>query len=89
MGQVFFASSDQFLRAFDFKEALERVTIDLSNAHFWDITSVSSLDRVVIKFRREGTDVNLIGMNEATNTIVDKFGIHDKPEEVEKLMGGH
>jgi SulP family sulfate permease len=89
VGQVFFASSDQFLRAFDFKEALERVTIDLSNAHFWDITSVSSLDRVVIKFRREGTDVNLIGMNEATNTIVDKFGIHDKPEEVEKLMGGH
>ncbi|HGS5348573.1 TPA: SulP family inorganic anion transporter [Vibrio cholerae] len=89
VGQVFFASSDQFLRAFDFKEALERVTIDLSNAHFWDITSVSSLDRVVIKFRREGTDVNLIGMNEATSTIVDKFGIHDKPEEVEKLMGGH
>ncbi|HCM1373094.1 TPA: SulP family inorganic anion transporter [Vibrio parahaemolyticus] len=89
VGQVFFASSDQFLKAFDFKEALERVTIDLSNAHFWDITSVSSLDRVVIKFRREGTDVNLIGMNEATNTIVDKFGIHDKPEEVEKLMGGH
>ena len=89
VGQVFFASSDQFLKAFDFKEALERVTIDLSNAHFWDITSVSSLDRVVIKFRREGTDVNLISMNEATSTIVDKFGIHDKPEEVEKLMGGH
>lgn len=89
VGQVFFSSSDQFLQSFDFKEALERVTIDLSAAHFWDITSVSSLDRVVIKFRREGTQVNLIGMNEATATIVDKFGIHDKPEEVEKLMGGH
>ncbi|KGK14656.1 SulP family inorganic anion transporter [Vibrio navarrensis] len=89
VGQVFFASSDQFLQSFDFKEALERVTIDLSAAHFWDITSVSSLDRVVIKFRREGTQVNLIGMNEATATIVDKFGIHDKSEEVEKLMGGH
>lgn len=89
VGQVFFASSDQLLKSFDFKEVLERVTIDLSNAHFWDITSVSSLDRVVIKFRREGTEVNLIGMNEATATIVDKFGIHDKPEEVEKLMGGH
>lgn len=89
VGQVFFASSDQFMNAFDFKEVLERVTIDLSAAHFWDITSVSSLDRAVIKFRREGTDVNLIGMNEATATIVDKFGVHDKPEEVEKLMGGH
>lgn len=89
VGQVFFASSDQFINSFDFKEVVERVTIDLSAAHFWDITAVSSLDKVVIKFRREGTEVNLIGMNEATATIVDKFGVHDKPEEVEKLMGGH
>lgn len=89
VGQVFFASSDQFIKSFDFKEVLERVTIDLSAAHFWDITAVSSLDKVVIKFRREGTEVNLVGMNEATTTIVDKFGVHDKPEEVEKLMGGH
>ncbi|SIN82013.1 SulP family inorganic anion transporter [Salinivibrio sp. ES.052] len=89
VGQVFFASSDQFLSSFDFKEALERVTIDLSAAHFWDITSVSVLDKVVIKFRREGTEVNVVGMNDATATIVDKFGVHDKPEEVEKMMGGH
>ncbi len=54
-----------------------------------DITSVSVLDKIVIKFRREGADVEIIGMNEATTTIVDKFGIHDKPEEVEKMMAGH
>ncbi|OOF05711.1 MULTISPECIES: SulP family inorganic anion transporter [unclassified Salinivibrio] len=89
VGQVFFASSEQFITSFDFKEAVERVTIDLSDAHFWDVTAVSSLDRVVIKFRREGTEVNLVGMNEATATIVDKFGVHDNPEEVEKMMGGH
>ena len=89
VGQVFFASSDQFINAFDFKEALDHVTIDLSAAHFWDITAVSSLDKVVIKFRREGAEVTLIGMNEATATIVDKFGVHNKPEEVAKLMGGH
>lgn len=89
VGQIFFASSDQFMQSFDFKEVVERVTIDLSNAHFWDITSVSSLDRVVIKFKREGTQVTLIGMNDATQTIVDKFGVHDKPAEIEKLMAGH
>lgn len=89
IGQVFFASSDQFLAYFDFKEALAHVTIDLTHAHFWDITSVSSLDRAVIKFRREGTEVNVIGMNQATATIVDKFGVHDKPEDVAKLMDGH
>tara|TARA_R110001592_G_scaffold10098_1_gene52577 strand:- start:17810 stop:19297 length:1488 start_codon:yes stop_codon:yes gene_type:complete len=89
IGQVFFASSDQFAQSFDFKEVLEEVTIDLSQAHFWDITSVAALDKVVIKFRREGAKVNVIGMNEATQTVVDKFGVHDKPEEVEKIMAGH
>ena len=89
VGQVFFASADQFNAAFDFKEAVEKVTIDLSSAHFWDITSVSALDKVVIKFRREGAEVNLIGMNEASATVVDKFGVHNKPEEVAKLMEGH
>jgi SulP family sulfate permease len=88
-GQVFFASSERFTGHFDFREAIENVVIDVSNAHFWDITSVSALDKVVIKFRREGTEVEIRGMNEATRTIVDQFGIHDKPEEVEKLMGGH
>ena len=88
-GQVFFASADRFMSHFDFREAVEHVIIDVSHAHFWDITSVSALDRVVIKFRREGTDVEIRGMNQATRTIIDRFGVHDKPEEVEKLMGGH
>ena len=89
VGQVFFNSADKFVASFDFKDAVEKVVIDLHRAHFWDITSVSSLDKVVIKFRREGAEVELIGMNEATTTIVDRFGIHDKPEEIEKIMGGH
>ncbi|ACQ93108.1 sulphate transporter [Tolumonas auensis DSM 9187] len=88
-GQVFFASSQRFNQYFDFKEALDKVVIDLKHAHFWDITAVSALDKVVIKFRREGAEVEIIGMNEASATIVDRFGIHDKPEEVEKLLNGH
>jgi len=88
-GQVFFASSQRFNQYFDFKEALDKVVIDLKHAHFWDITAVSALDKVVIKFRREGTEVEIIGMNEASATIVDRFGVHDKPEEVEKLLNGH
>lgn len=88
-GQIFFNSADKFSAAFDFKEAVEKVVIDLHRAHFWDITSVTALDKVVIKFRREGADVEIIGMNEATTTIIDRFGTHDKPEEIEKIMGGH
>ncbi len=89
VGQVFFNSAEKFIQSFDFKEAAEKVVIDLHRAHFWDITSVTALDKVVIKFRREGAEVEIIGMNEATTTIVDRFGVHDKPDEIEKIMGGH
>ena len=89
VGQVFFASAEQFIASFDFKNAVSNVVIDLTHAHFWDITGVSSLDKVVIKFRREGATVNIIGMNSATETVIDKFGVHNNPEEVEKLLGGH
>ena len=89
IGQVFFASSEQFIASFDFKEVIEKVTIDLTHAHFWDITAVTSLDKVVIKFRREGAEVEIIGMTDATATMVDKFAIHNDPQQVEKLMAGH
>lgn len=87
VGQVFFSSSEKFTASFDFKEALDKVVIDLSRAHFWDITAVGALDKVVIKFRREGADVEILGLNEASATIVDRFGVHDKPDAVDQLMG--
>jgi SulP family sulfate permease len=86
-GQVFFASADDFTAAFDFKEALERVTIDVSRAHIWDISSVAALDMIVLKFRREGAEVDIIGLNQASETIVDWVAIHDKPGAQERLMG--
>ena len=88
-GQIFFNSSAKFLANFNFKEAVSNVVIDLTRAHFWDITAVHSLDMAVIKFRREGAKVTIIGLNEASETIVDRFGVHDKPEELEKVLGGH
>lgn len=87
VGQVFFSASDKFVGAFDLKEALDKVVIDLSRAHFWDITAVAALDKVVIKFRREGTEVEILGLNEASATIVDRFGVHDKPDAVDQVMG--
>lgn len=86
-GQLFFASAPEFTAAFDFHEVLERVVIDVTHAHIWDISSVSALDMVVVKFRREGAEVEIIGMNDASETIVDKLAIHDKPDAIERLMG--
>jgi sulfate permease, SulP family len=87
VGQVFFSSAEAFVNAFDFKEAVGRVVIDLHRAHFWDITAISALDKVVVKFRRDGTQVEIVGLNEASATLVDRFAVHDKPDAVERLMG--
>jgi SulP family sulfate permease len=86
VGQVFFASSERFLAGFDFKEVVERVSIDVSRAHFWDVTAISALDKVVMKFRREGTVVEVTGLDKASATLVDKYAVHDKPGTVEELM---
>ncbi len=87
IGQVFFASAERFVGSFDFKEVIDKVRIDVSRAHFWDITAVSALDKVVVKFRREGTDVEVIGLNEASATMVDRFGEHDKADDNQPAMG--
>jgi SulP family sulfate permease len=86
-GQVFFASAERFINAFDYKEVIEKVHIDVSRAHFWDITAVSALDKVVLKFRRDGTEVEVIGLNAASATMVDKFAVHDKDGGDDMLMG--
>ena len=87
LGQVFFASADRFTNAFDYKEVIDKVRIDVSRAHFWDITAVSALDKVVLKFRREGTEVEVIGLNEASATMVDRFAVHDKAGSDDMLLG--
>ena len=87
-GQVFFASADRFVQVFDFQEVIDKVYIDVSKAHFWDITAVSALDKVIIKFRREGTEIEVIGLNEASATMVDRFAVHDK-DDVDDLLLNH
>jgi SulP family sulfate permease len=86
VGQVFFASAETFISSFDFKEAVQKVCIDVSRAHFWDITAVGALDKVVLKFKREGAEVQVLGLDEASTTMMDRFAIHDKPGAIEKLM---
>ena len=77
-GQVFFASAGTFAEAMDVLEEVERIVIDVSDAHFWDISAVSALDRVVMKARRRGHVVEVVGLNAASATMVERFGTHDK-----------
>jgi SulP family sulfate permease len=73
-GQVFFASADMFADSFDLRDTAAKVLIDLSGAHFWDVTSVGALEGVVTKMRRHGTRVEIIGLNQASAVLVDRHG---------------
>ena len=86
-GQLFFASAGDFLDAMDFLEKLQRVRIDVSKAHIWDLTGVNAIDTAVLKFRRQGATVELVGMNEASATIMDKLALHDEPGAINKVLG--
>ncbi|MCC6704222.1 MAG: SulP family inorganic anion transporter [Thermomicrobiales bacterium] len=82
-GQVFFASTQQFESAFDFTEPVKTVVIDATNAHFWDVSAVGSLDKVVMRFRRRGVVVSVIGLNEESSSIVSRFGLHGKSDALD------
>ncbi|MGE8567450.1 MAG: SulP family inorganic anion transporter [Achromobacter sp.] len=86
-GQVFFASTERFAEAIDFKELVDRVVLDVSAAHFWDISAVGALDKVVIKLRREGKAVDVVGLNAASATLIGRFAIHEKAGADAKSLG--
>ncbi len=79
-GQIFFASAGTFVDAIDFLEPVERIVLDVRNAHFWDISAVGALDRVVLKARRHGLEVDVVGLNAASASMVERFAVHDKDE---------
>jgi sulfate permease, SulP family len=85
-GQLFYGSVEDLMRAFDFREVPERVVIDVSAAHIWDISSVQALDMAVLKFRRDGAEVEITGMNAASETLMDRLAEHDKPGALDRLM---
>ena len=77
-GQLFFASADLFAASFEHHGHPQRVEIDMTDAHLWDLTGSAAVDKVVFRYRRQGAEVELIGMNEASRTLIDRVGQHDK-----------
>lgn len=78
-GEIFYASAERFSASFDFKERVDRVVIDVTHAHIWDISGVGAIDAVVLKFRRAGVPVEVIGLNEASATLVDRIATYGDP----------
>ena len=77
-GQLFFSSSERFTKAFDFKENVQHVIIDLTHSHIWDVTTVASLDSIIDKFQKNCTQVTVKGLNEASSIMIEQYGTHSK-----------
>jgi len=84
-GQLFFASADYFAAAFEYHGHPKRVEIDMTEAHLWDLTGVGAIDKVVFKYRRQDAKVSVIGMNEASQTLVEKVGRHNRSHLPDKV----
>ncbi|MGB3495802.1 MAG: STAS domain-containing protein, partial [Elainellaceae cyanobacterium] len=82
-GQLFFVSVESFINSFDFREKVEQVKIDLTHSHLWDQSAVDSIDKVVFRFRKRGVQVNLIGLNEASATLLDRLATHHKTDSTD------
>lgn len=87
-GQIFFASANEFIEAFELKDkaGVEFVKIDLTHAHLWDQSAIAALDKVILNFRRQGIEAEVVGLNEASATLVDKLAIHPQLDIAENLV---
>lgn len=81
-GQIFFGSVDMLYEAMEFNEDdVTRVVLDIHDAHFWDISATGMIDKILARFVKEGKDVEVIGLNEASSSLVEKYSDDHRPFE--------
>lgn len=77
-GQLFFASVTEFVAQFNFKEDIEQVELDFSQTHIWDDSAVGAIDKIVLKYKENGKQVTIVGLNQASSTLIEKRAMFDK-----------
>ncbi|RDY70223.1 SulP family inorganic anion transporter [Halobacillus trueperi] len=77
-GQVFFASTDNLLKHFDYTINAKKVEINFSDSHVWDDSAVAAIDKLVLKYREHGKDVEIVGLNKDSSQLVKKLAVHNK-----------
>ncbi len=81
-GNLFFVTVTGFLAHFDFQEDVDRVILDLTAAHVWDASAVAAIDKAVLRYRKRGVEVEVVGLNPHSATLLAKLATHDKPGAV-------
>ncbi|QQZ08341.1 SulP family inorganic anion transporter [Heyndrickxia vini] len=77
-GQLFFASVSEFITHFNFNDDVETIIIDVTEAHIWDDSAVGAIDKVILKYREKNKQIDIIGLNKASSSLIDKLAIHNK-----------
>lgn len=81
-GEIFFASVDKFIEQLGpeskYEDAAHNVVIDVSRAHFWDISAIAALEKVIDRMRRNGRHVRVVGLNKASADLFDKYALEDR-----------
>ncbi|MEJ5149673.1 SulP family inorganic anion transporter [Comamonas sp. MYb396] len=75
-GQLFFASADLLVDAFDVREIEGRpVRIDMAQAHLWDITAVKALAKVCARLRKHGSALQVTGLNAQSQALAARLDL--------------
>ncbi|MFD3648007.1 SulP family inorganic anion transporter [Streptomyces cyaneofuscatus] len=72
-GELFFASSNDLVYQFNYKDDPDDVVIDLSGTHIWDASSVAALDAIETKYAQRGKKVTIVGLNKASAEMHGKL----------------
>ncbi len=65
-GVLFFASSNDLVFQFDYAGDPKNIVIDLSDAQIFDSSTVAALDAIEFKYRQRGKNVEIVGLNDAS-----------------------
>ncbi|MEK3890342.1 SulP family inorganic anion transporter [Bacillus sp. FSL K6-3431] len=80
IGQVFFASVEDFIAAIDLNASEKEIEIDFSQAHVWDVSGVAAIDKIVLKLTDNGAEVKLVGLNKSSSQLVNSLAISGKAQ---------
>lgn len=87
-GQLFFVTVNGFLAEFDYQDNVERIVIDLTHSHIWDGSAVAAIDKVVLRFKRRGIPVEVVGLNQASELLFEQLAVHHKPGAASAAVHG-
>ncbi|MFE6284531.1 SulP family inorganic anion transporter [Streptomyces sp. NPDC057877] len=72
-GELFFASSNDLVHQFHYKDDPDDVVIDLSATHIWDASSVAALDAIETKYAQLGKKVTITGLNKPSADMHERL----------------